>query len=119
MKPQLREVRRLPAQKTVVALFVVTEPGRRVIKRRDFADMVAAYLIDNRYPIGQLPKTFYIDIYEEWWREEPYVRGGLGKPVVRATRIKRCRSTDEGAYLVTAIDLKKWSRGRRVKEAAK
>lgn len=43
-------------------------------------------------------------------------RQGLGKPVVRKTRIVRCRSTDEGAYYVTAIDLKKWSRGRRVKE---
>ena len=81
--------------------------------------MVAAYLIDNGYPLGQLPATFYLDIYDEYWRNVPYVRGGLGKPVVRTTKINRCRSTDEGAYLVTGIDLKKWSRGRMPKERAK
>ena len=52
-------------------------------------------------------------IYEEYWRDEPFVRGGLGKPVIRGTRIKRCLATDVGAYHVTAVDLKRWSRGRR------
>ena len=66
--PQLREVRRLPARKTVVALFVINEPGKRKIKHRDFADMGAAYFIDNEVPLARIPSTLFI--FDKWSRTQ-------------------------------------------------
>jgi hypothetical protein len=97
---ELREVRRLPAMKTRVALFAVG-----TLDPEDFHTAVVGKLLLEGMPAHKIPDVD--TVYHETWREAPHPNG---------VRLVRCGS---GFGIdVTAIDLVKWSRGRRIREAA-
>lgn len=97
----LHEVMRLPAKRTVVAIYtraVGEEPAA-------FYNAICSYLRSHQVRVQDYPDD--ATIYREWWTDQEW-RG--------QTRIRRCRSTDPGAYRVMGIDLKRWGRGRKPKE---
>ena len=98
----LHEVMRLPAKRTVVALYMKGGGG---IETDHFYFAVCSYLRSHQVRVQDYPDD--ATIYREWWREQEW-RG--------ETRIRRCRSTDPGAYPVMGIDLKRWGRSRKPKE---
>lgn len=92
----LREVRRLPAAKTVVALYTFGS-----VSHAAFYAVVCEWLDEHGVAVRDYPDDDAI--YNERWRE------GFGR---QGWRIVRCGPEFGDSFEVTGIDLKKWTRGR-------
>lgn len=96
----LYPVMRLPACKTRVALYASGH-----VDRDHFFERIVGQLRAEGRPLTDMPDPDLV--YHEWWKSQDHKHG---------LRIVRCASNDPAGYPVTVIDLKQWTRGRRVKE---